>query len=283
MATLINKNIIKINKPKAGWSIDGLEKCGFRFWYNKNIQHNWRKVLEILNNNLPYFYIFSALEEIQENGLTKYYEVKEIIIDDEFVNNIQIESKKSINYFSKSIFEYAHFVKYTLKSAWDEKQGLLEKKLQEQEIKEKEKQQIKEDLYKKYIELKNNSYNLANYTQGGIYSIFKVKQNQKELLYIGLSERPLHVRWNEHLDIIIGVKPVPPEMKKIYKILKDSFNDKETELIFEPLLDFSTIKANRPLSKSDKESMELAFITFFQPNGNASGIDVPYYFSDAKE
>lgn len=69
-------------------------------------------------------------------------------------------------------------------------------------------------------------------------------------------------------------------MYKLYKLLKDEFE--YNTLIAEPIIIFSELNINRPLTQGEKEAMELAIITSLKPLGNTSGVDVPYYFTDEK-
>ena len=79
-----------------------------------------------------------------------------------------------------------------------------------------------------------------NNKQGGIYGIYSLSsQNIKELLYIGLTNRPLIDRWTEHLNIIKDIKHVPNGMNNLYSILKTKI--KSCELLIDIFVDFDTI------------------------------------------
>ena len=277
MANIINERIEKIDKPKAGWTWKYLESFGFRFKLNKKIYTNWKKVLNILDISLPYFNFYTAVEQYYIKGFLESKNIKKIIIDDNILFEIAIEStKRNGCSFSKSILEYNGFPPEIVK------QTEFDKVIQD-EIKVKE---VEEEEYNKnqeiFLKEKNKSNQLAiNNKQGGIYGIYSLSsQNIKELLYIGLTNRPLIDRWTEHLNIIKDIKHVPNGMNNLYSILKTKI--KSCELLIDIFVDFDTIQTNRPLTQSEKEAMECGFISALQPIGNTSGVKIPYRFSDVK-
>lgn len=272
--------IEKVQKPKIGWTLSFLEKYNFDFSKNKTIKDNIEIVLKILNDNLPYFYYCVPIDKILyttkiNSSLTK----KWIIIDTDYLLNIKNISKKTIKTdgvkFSKSILEYKSFLTNIHYEKIDEYLNTVDKKLKKEQQKTDKSKNHKFTTTITPISKKNK------YNKGGIYGIFSVNQdNIKKLLYVGLTTRDFETRWDEHKKILYNQAPVPNGMYKLYKLLKDEFE--YNTLIAEPIIIFSELNINRPLTQGEKEAMELAIITSLKPLGNTSGVDVPYYFTDEK-
>lgn len=275
MANIINERTVKIDKPEQGWSWNYLESFGFRFQSNKKIRSNWKKVLKILDNSLPYFYLYTATEQYYLKGLLKSEDIKKIIIDDHILSEVIIEStKRNGCSFSKSILEYADFAPQIIKRT--EFNKVIQDEINTKKIEEEEYNKNQEIFLKE----KNRSTQLAtDNKQGGIYGIYSLSsQNLKELLYIGLTNRPLIKRWTEHLNITNGINPIPNGMENLYSILRTKV--RSCELLIDIFVNFDTIQTNRPLTQSEKEAMEYGFISALQPIGNISGVKIPYRFSD---
>ena len=66
-------------------------------------------------------------------------------------------------------------------------------------------------------------------------------------------------------------------MERLYNLLISESEKKHLEAKY--LVSFSKMSANKYLSRSEKEAMEMALIYYFHPPGNTAGITVPYKFS----
>lgn len=274
---IINEIINKIYQPETelGWTEAYLSTFGFRFFSNNVIKKNYRKALEILNKNLPYFYYYSGVEQLSPNGAFIFQKIYKIIIDDDIYDKITIVSTKGSNYtFSKNIFEYANFIPETI-------QVLKKSKFNQQNLLEKEQQKQYEKIYENFINIQLQSNQvLAENQHGGIYGIYSVTPDgEQSLQYIGLTCRPALDRQREHADIIKDLNiPIPDGMEKLYILLRNK-RECGNQFIMKILISFDDLKTNKELTLEDKESMELALIEIFKPVGNTSGVDIPYRFS----
>ena len=70
-------------------------------------------------------------------------------------------------------------------------------------------------------------------------------------------------------------------MKKLYSLLQEK--NKNYVLVMEPIIDFDKQISDRPLTLNEKKAMECALIVSCQPQGNTSGIDIPYRFNDSQD
>lgn len=274
---IVNEVINKIYQPdtEAGWTKSYLTTFGFDFFSNKTIKTHYKQVLKILNKYLPYFYYYTGIKQLNDNGMFDAREIHKIIIDDNIYDQITIASTKECNYmFSKNIFEYASFIApQILKHSNFEKQNLLEKEQQEQYA----------QVYKNFINIQLQSNQiLAQNKHGGIYGLYSVAPNGDQALqYIGLTNRPALERQTEHTNIINGLPDdIPEGMEKLYLLLK-SQKKSGYQFIMKILISFDDLTANKALTQNDKESMELALIHLFKPKGNTSGVDIPYKYSCA--
>ena len=280
MANIINEQTIKIDRPKTedGWTWGILQSFGFNFRGNKKIVTNWKIVLKILNKALPYFYLYTAIEQYYSNQGTLISEnIKKIIIDDDILSTIAIESTKNTSFlFSKSIFDYADFVPNIIKKS--EFHQIIQEEIIEKNLEEEKYNKVQET----FIAERNLSTQIAMRNKaGGIYGIYSLSSEKvKKLLYIGLTSRPLIQRWTEHLNITNGISPTPKGMDNLYTLLRARKNN--YELLIDLFVDFDTIQTNRPLSQNEKEAMELGFISALQPIGNIAGTKIPYQFSNSQ-
>ena len=268
--------IEKIVQPANGWTIEFLGNYNFDFFRNNIIKVNNTAVLEILNNSLPFFYYCVPIDNIfYITNINKSITHRQVVIDSVYLSDINNNSRLTERNdkkgpFVKSILEYRGFSGYyesterymeSVEYAWNKQQ-----------------EKIKNN--------KNNTFttiNKKNSNNGGIYRIISIddKNNIKKNLYVGLTERDFKVRWQEHKNILYGQAPIPDGMHKLYNLLKTELET--NRIIAEPVIIFNELNTNRPLSRGEKEAMELATITLLQPLGNTAGIDVPYYFSDTNK
>lgn len=277
---ITNEKINKIVQPQdgQGWTTWYLENFNFNFWNNKTIKKNWKKVLEILNKDLPFFYYYTAINQFYINGIFQSTKIYKIIIDDEIIQTIETDSIKGTHYlFSKNILTYSGFIDNIIKkSEFNEKLKLYKEVDIEKEIKEKEKQLL--FLTKR----KNSEEAIFTNQQGGVYSICSISDNGVEKIeYIGLTTRPCLTRWNEHLDIIYNKQSIPNGMDKLYLLLQNKKNN--YGFYIKLIVDFDKTNTIRPLTQNEKEAIEYGFIYAIQPPGNTEGIDIPYYFTDSNE
>lgn len=277
---ITNEKINKIMQPQDeyGWTTQYLENFNFCFWNNKIIKTNWRKVLEILNKDLPFFYYYTAINQFYINGIFQSSQISQIIIDDDIIQKIATDSIKGTNYlFSKNILTYSGFIhNLNTKSEFNKKLKLKKEADTERELKEKNKQLL-------FLTKKKESEDaiLIN-QQGGIYSIYSISDiGVEKIEYIGLTTRPCMTRWNEHLDVIYGRKSIPDGMEKLYLLLQSKQNN--YGFYIKLIVDFDKTNTIRPLTQNEKEAIEYGFIYAIQPPGNTEGIDIPYYFTDSNE
>ena len=104
---------------------------------------------------------------------------------------------------------------------------------------------------------------------GGIYGIWR----NKELVYIGMTQRDFNSRWQEHLRYINREMERPSRMK-LYGLL-----DQKDQIDFREILRFDQLKVEGELSRRDMEAIELGLISLYRPIGNIEGIDKEYRFS----
>ena len=93
-----------------------------------------------------------------------------------------------------------------------------------------------------------------------------------------MTNRCFKTRWNEHKEIVLGEVEIPKGMEKLYSLLQEEIKTKTIKA--KPIIIFNNIVANRELTQGEKEAMKLAIINLYQPPGNTSGVDCPYYFSN---
>ena len=281
-------NIQKIEKPENGWTREYLKTLNGHFAVTNTaiINKYSRVIFMILNDCLPYFYISDNFQYI--------------FINEEYFNNLKKRSKK--NQFDKVVIEYIfnHYqiignnetIEQVINN-FEQRKKEKEKEIQEKLLKKaQEKQQYLEEYQKRKQQFqheseqqKENTINRQQEIQhiyenekGGIYSICSKDFNgDMKLLYIGRTDRNFEERWQEHKDIVYGKEPVQYSMKKCYNLLKEERQIKEC-LIPKKMLSFNELSANKPLTLSEKEAIEMAFIHYFQPPGNKAGIDIPYIF-----
>ena len=276
---ILQENIIEIEQPQTEqqWTTYQLENYNFNFWRSSSvIRKNWRLVLKILNKYLISFQYYTAIEEYEDiNNKHTINKIFKIIIDDDIINSINNASIKESDYtFSKSILDYAGFIcNLVKKSEWDK--TLIDIKQNSQKRDQEYENNRKLFLFRKQ-EFENN---ILTNLSGGIYRICSISTaGDKELLYIGLTNKTFKTRWQQHLNIINGIAKIPIGMEKLYSLLMSKKNN--YQLIMEPLVDFDKNVTNHELTLNEKEAMEYAFIITLQPPGNTAGIDVPYQFSE---
>lgn len=275
---LTNYEIIYKNNT---WTIEFLSKYGFDFNKNTIIANNHEIVLAILNESLPYFYV--RQKDTSYCRHPHYY----IIIEDDIVKNISKNTKKyqyqklegtnfKILQFTKNILSYAGFLGTgggIFDLYWSSYSEYKKEKIREEEKAKKLIEKVKKQQQQNFI---NDQTEASD--SGGIYGIYSEDNDKTELLYIGLTTRQFQKRFKEHKDIVLGLEPIPKGMEKLYHLLIREYQIKT--IIAKPIIIFNELEANKSLTRNEKEAMELALITLYQPPGNTSGIDVPYYFSD---
>ena len=278
-------DIQKIERPENGWTKEKLEQYGFTFYSQQIAPAYLNLTILLLNKNLPYFYCTHS----------KYY--KFIFIQNNFINDLHKASRR--NYFDKNILNYIISYKeyedeqdiaQTMQNLDYKQEQYLEKKRKEEEEYKKQQEEYRQKYYKQQEykqrqreqnKLKNEQKNNIPYQKedGGIYGIYsRDGNNDTQLLYIGLTTRPVNQRLQEHKDILDGKEEIPKGMNRLYELLNSEYRKKHLEA--KVLISFADMDANRALSRSEKEAMEMALIHYFHPPGNTSGITIPYRFSD---
>ena len=107
----------------------------------------------------------------------------------------------------------------------------------------------------------------------GIYGIYYESDNQEEepeLIYIGMTQKGFTSRWEEHMDIFTNRRPPTPGMSLYTQNLDPS------KILFEKLINVSTLKYEGVVGLQELKAMELTCITLFQPKYNILGITKPY-------
>ena len=277
-------DIKKIEQPKSGWNRDILKNFNFNF-ESSCVQKYCSIILFLLNKYLPYFYI--VLWSIENEEFLN----KDIFIMHDFIMNLKRSSRK--NQFDKNILDYL-IHSYTDINNYIEIEYNMERKIlaKKQSYEEQEKKKEEYKKYKQDLEIKKQKQRERNkqqqieeentptyYKKSGIYQLYSVDENNlnEKMLYIGMTNRCFKTRWQEHKDIVLGNAEVPEGMSKLYNLLKEEIKTKIIKA--KPMIIFNDLYTNKELTQSDKESMELALINIYQPPGNTSGIDKPYYYS----
>ncbi len=273
--------IQKIEKPQDGWTEEYLKGFNFSFSYGGIFTYK-KTVLFLLNKYLEYFY------SVQSTN-TNY-----IFINNEYIDLLNSASKRNqfdYNILIKIVYFYDYEsydeIEQKLKNIKQIKTYNLQQEClaSEKHFKRLKQHRIQMQERKIYIKQKNKEWKETHQKtydggEGCIYAIYSQDWNyEKTLLYIGLTERELEVRWQEHLKYITNEIEKPSGMSKLYDLLIKEKNEKGT-LICQRLLQFSKIKVNKPLTRQDKEAIECAFIQYYHPIGNTAGIDIPYIFSN---
>ena len=102
----------------------------------------------------------------------------------------------------------------------------------------------------------------------GIYGMYK----NDELIYIGYTMKSFEQRWNQHM-VAIKNKALIKQQLYVYGLI-----DWGDEIDFKVLIDARAIETNEPLTERDWQSMELALIQMYQPEGNLAGRTYEYKF-----
>lgn len=123
----------------------------------------------------------------------------------------------------------------------------------------------------KRITISHNEENAIDTNQPyGVYGIF---YNDK-LIYVGSTMRPFEKRFQEHKTNIL----MKSNELNVYKLINDINN-----VEFRILIDVQQLKTNKILNRSDIESMELALITIYQPEGNLAGRVTEFQYRDERK
>ena len=277
--------IRKIEKPQDGWTEEYLKKFDFSFSYGGIFTYK-KTVLFLLNKHLEYFYY------IEECAHIHYIFIKNEYIDllnsaskhNQFDYNILI---KIINFYDYDSYDEIQQKLKNIKQI--QTYNLRQEHLAQSKRFERSKQRrIEQQERKQYFKQKDEEQQEIRHKEysggdGCIYAIYSQDWNyEKTLLYIGLTERELDIRWKEHLDYMADETKRPFGMSKLYNLLIKE-KDKKGTLICKSLLQFSEIKTNKILTRQDKEAIECAFISYYRPIGNTAGIDIPYLFSNKEQ
>lgn len=107
----------------------------------------------------------------------------------------------------------------------------------------------------------------------GVYAILA----DEEIIYIGSTTRSFDIRIKEHKDSVKSGS----EKLKLYSIIRQLQQEKK-KISWRPIVNCRSLKTNKIFTKDDIESMELAFISYFQPIGNLAGKEVPFRYSSAE-
>ena len=92
-----------------------------------------------------------------------------------------------------------------------------------------------------------------------------------DIIYIGYTGRPFEVRWKEHMS---KIEKGSQELM-VYDIIR---HNKSKRLNFEVMVALDDLKSNRKLTERDIKAIEMGFIKYFSPIGNASGNTTYYRF-----
>ena len=257
--------IYKIEKPDKGWDERFLMKYGFGF-YQGEMSRRKLLIFFILSKNLPYFYyIEEQLEEYNTcfHSVCILQEYVDLIHQASIRNQFNSEILSTIIHFN-TIQDKNEIISILTPQIAIYKQDLAEKKKKQQEQKiKKEQEKIKkeqEEIRKRNailkIQEKQNFELVEDNGNGGIYGIYSIDgNNDKQLLYIGLTTRSFQERFNEHQKIIKQEEPIPKGMERLYLLLIEEYRKKYLE--FKILIPFCELSSNRYLTQSEKEAMEM--------------------------
>lgn len=105
----------------------------------------------------------------------------------------------------------------------------------------------------------------------GIYCI----KHKGDIIYIGMTNKSFQERWECHRRYFLS--PDQCSMKLYHSNLETK------DLTFEVVVDITQLDTDSPITKRDLKAMECAFINYFRPSLNVSGISLPYFFEKRNE
>lgn len=142
----------------------------------------------------------------------------------------------------------------------DEYELKNKKKKEEQKAKKITWEQLEREKKIRLLDQKKKEYSY------GVYGMYEDGQ----LVYIGMTMRPFEKRWQEHIE---GIQNQSGDLYFYQKIKPES------KIEFKILIDVSKMKANKPITRINIESMEHGLIYMFKPKYNYAGRTVEYRYS----
>lgn len=134
------------------------------------------------------------------------------------------------------------------------------KKQEEQKAKKITWEQLEREKKIRLLDQKKKEYSY------GVYGMYENGQ----LVYIGMTMRPFEKRWQEHIE---GIQNQSSDLYFYQKI------NPESKIEFKILIDVSKMKANKPITRINIESMEHGLIYMLKPKYNYAGRTVEYRYS----